>query len=166
MKNMRITMYLLAFAILMSLTVTSCSPRVTSGMPAIKRSAVVGTWNLSTIDYEGITASNVTTIFSEQNPNCFMNSNWILNNNGTGSFAISEGNSCRAINQRIYWSAALSEDTFQFKKLNDGEKATDVSDGYRMVIYSATGNELVLKLPIEVASGNANVKLTFNRVSK
>lgn len=166
MKNMRITMYLLAFTILISLTVTSCSPRVTSGMPLIKRSAVTGAWNLNAIDYEGINASSISTLFSEQRPNCFINSNWILNNNGTGSFAISDGNSCRAVTQRIYWSAALADDTFQFKKLNEGDKATDVSDGYRMVVYSATGNELVLKLPIEVASGNANVKLTFNRVAK
>ncbi|RYG00933.1 MAG: hypothetical protein EOO07_34830 [Chitinophagaceae bacterium] len=66
--------------------------------------------------------------------------------------------------QIIFWSVSPADETFQFKKLMEGQKAKDVTDGYRLVLSEATGSVLTLKTPIEVGSGAAYAVLHFTKL--
>lgn len=144
------------------LFISSCASRNATGMPMAKRSNIIGMWSLTKISYENISESSVTSLLGDQKPSAFINSYWEFPNNGYGFYSFN----AKAHKQHFYWSADLAYDTFQLKKINPGQKAQDVEDGFRMVLYASTKNKLTLKLPVEVPNGNASIILDFLRLAK
>lgn len=142
----------------------SCSPKGAATTQTIKRGNVTGNWVLNDITFEGIPEMNVKTLFGESSYKCFIGSTWRLTNSGNGSYTL--GNSCGNAMQTIYWSASPKDDTFQFKKIYEGDKAKKVTEGYRMVLSSATKESMTIKTPVEYGSGTAYIVLNFTPVQK
>jgi hypothetical protein len=142
----------------------SCSPKGAATTQPIRRGNVTGNWVLNDITFEGIPQANVKTLFGESSYKCFVGSTWRLTNSGNGSYTL--GSECGGKMQTIYWSASPKEDTFQFKKIYEGDKAKNVTEGYRMLLSSATGETMVIKTPVEYGSGTSYIVLNFNKAQK
>ncbi|MFA4868479.1 MAG: hypothetical protein WC623_09790 [Pedobacter sp.] len=137
----------------------SCSPKGAATTQPVKRSNVTGNWILNDITFEGIPEMNVKSLFGESSYKCFIGSAWRLTNSGNGSYTL--GSECGSKMQTIYWSASPKEDTFQFKKIYEGDKAKNVTEGYRMLLSSATKETLTIKTPVEYGNGTAYIVLNF-----
>ncbi|SMC95488.1 lipocalin family protein [Pedobacter africanus] len=160
--------FLIAAILCSSLMVLqSCSPKgaATTQQP-LKRGNVTGNWILNDITFEGIPQTSVKSLFGESSYKCFVGSTWRLTNSGNGSYSLPGGADCAAKTQTIYWSASTKEDTFQFKKLYEGDKAKNVTEGYRMLLSSTDGQTMVIKTPVEYGTTTAYIVLNFNKAAK
>jgi len=145
----------------------SCSAtKGASGSSSLKRGNVTGNWVLNDITFEGVPSIAVRSLFDEASYKCFIGSTWNLTNSGNGSYTLPGGNSCAAGTQSIFWSVSTADETFQFKKIYEGDKAKNVTTGYRLVLSATTGDNLVLKSPIEYGNKTAYVVLNFTKASK
>lgn len=145
----------------------SCSStKSTTASASLRRGAVTGNWVLNDITFEGVPAANVRSLFSEASYKCFIGSTWRLTNSGNGSYTLPGTADCPTRTQDIFWSVSTADETFQFKKLNEGEKAKNIADGYRLILASTSGDQLILKSPVEYGSGPANIVLNFTKATK
>jgi hypothetical protein len=145
----------------------SCSgTKGTTAGANLRRGNVTGTWVLNDITFEGVPAANVKSLFSEASYKCFIGSTWSLTNSGNGSYLLPGTAECPTRTQAIFWSVSTADETFQFKKLLEGDKAKNVTEGYRLILSSATGDNLVLKSPVEYGSGAAYIVLNFSKAVK
>lgn len=155
--------FLIAAILCSSLMVLqSCSPKGAAGT-TVKRGDIRGNWVVNDVTYEGVPEANIKTFLDEGPASCFKGSTWSLTNSGNGSYSLLGGGSCAAKTQTIFWSASPADQTFQFKKLFEGDKAKNVTTGYRMLLASADGNNMVIKFPVEYGSGPAYVVLNFTK---
>ena len=145
----------------------SCSStKSTTAGASLRRGNVSGTWVLNDISFEGVPAANVKSLFSEASYKCFIGSTWTLTNSGNGSYLLPGTTDCPTRTQSIFWSVSTADETFQFKKLYEGDKAKNVTEGYRLILSAATGDNLVLKSPVEYGSSPANIVLNFTKAAK
>jgi len=158
---------LLIAAILCSslMVLQSCSPKGAAGTN-LKRGNITGNWVLSDITFEGVPQAAVKSLFDEGPYTCFVGSTWSLTNSGNGNYTLPGGGACAAKTQMIYWSASPADQTFQFKKLLDGDKAKNVTSGYRLVLSSTDGNSMVIKSPVEYGNAPAYIVLNFTKAVK
>lgn len=145
------------------LVLEGCSPKATSGTVAMKRSNVTGTWVLANVSYEGVPQSAIKSFLGESSAQCFVGSSWKLTNSGNGTYDLPGGSDCTAKTQSIFWSVSTADETFQFKKIYEGEKAKNVTEGYRLILSNATKDNLVIKSPVDYGNGAAYVVLNFNK---
>jgi hypothetical protein len=143
------------------LILQSCSSTKSAGSANLSRGKITGNWVLNNVTFEGVPAIAVRSLFDEASYKCFVGSTWRLTNSGNGSYTLPGGNECAAVTQSIFWSATTADETFQFKKIFEGEKAKNVNTGYRLVLSATTGDNLVLKSPIQYGNGTAYVVLNF-----
>ena len=139
----------------------SCSPKTSSGTTALKRANVTGNWVLNNITFEGVPDVAVKGLFGESSYRCFIGSTWNLTNSGKGTYSLPSSANCSAKTQEIFWSANAGDETFQFKKLDGGDKAKNVTEGYRLILSAADNNMLMLKSPIEYSGRTAYVVLNY-----
>ena len=140
----------------------SCStPKNAAGNASLRRANVVGYWVLNDISFEGVPAENVKSMFNEASYKCFIGSTWNLTNSGNGTYMLPGTADCPTRTQDIFWSASTADETFQFKKLNTGEKAKNITDGYRLILSAASRDNLVLKSPVDYGNKPAYIILTF-----
>jgi hypothetical protein len=145
----------------------SCSStKSTTASTTLRRGAVTGNWVLNDVTFEGVPAANVRSLFNEASYKCFIGSTWRLTNSGNGSYTLPGTADCPTRTQEIFWSVSTADETFQFKKLNEGEKAKNISDGYRLILASTSGDQLILKSPVEYGSAPANIVLNFTKAAK
>lgn len=145
----------------------SCSTtQKSSASTNLKRGKVTGTWVLNNITFEGVPAIAVRSLFDEASYKCFIGSTWTLTNSGNGSYMLPGGNECAAKTQSIFWSVSTTDETFQFKKIYEGDKAKNVTSGYRLILSSTTGDQLVLKSPIEYGNTTAYIVLNYVKATK
>jgi hypothetical protein len=137
-----------------------------SATTTLKRGNVSGNWVLSDITFEGVPAASVKSLFNEASYKCFIGSTWNLTNSGNGTYMLPGTAECPARTQDIFWSVSTADETFQFKKLNEGDKAKNVTDGYRLMLSTATGDNLILKSPVEYGSSPAYIVLNFSKAAK
>lgn len=154
-----------AFAITSLIIFDSCSPKTTTGTIAAKRGDVSGNWVLTTISFENIPEIAVKSFLGENSYKCFIGSTWNLTNSGNGSYDLPMSTNCEAKTQPIFWSVSTADETFQFKKVNEGEKPKNIRDGYRLMLSSASSSNMVIKSPIEYGSGSAYVVLNFTKAT-
>lgn len=148
------------------ITLDSCSPKTTTGTVAAKRGDVSGNWVLTTVTFENIPEIAVKSFLGENSYKCFIGSTWNLTNSGNGTYSLPMSTSCDAKTQNIFWSVSTADETFQFKKINEGEKPKNITDGYRLMLSSASNSNMVIKSPIEYGSGSAYVVLNFTKATK
>lgn len=159
--------FLIAAILCSSLMVLqSCSPKAGAGTQVVKRGDVTGNWVLNDITFEGIPQASVKSLFGEGPYSCFLGSTWRLTNSGNGSYSLPGGGSCQAKTQTIFWSASVPDQTFQFKKLYEGDKAKNVNEGYRLVLSSSSKETLTVKSPVEYGNSTAYIVLHFSAASK
>lgn len=178
--------YILSFASLLAvvLLMASCgaqkkgvsntasgSSATESGPSAAQwRSGIKGTWVLNSVTREDIPAAyTVKNIFDEAPVDCFVGSLWNLpGGNYRGSITFNtEGTLCaNGAVRTIIWDVYNPKNTgeepqFQFKKLYAGDKASNVTSGYRMDLSYANEESLVMKMPIPLDNGSTGY-LVFN----
>ena len=129
------------------IVISSCS--VSRGARAMKQK-IYGSWLLETITTEGIGGKVTATIFDEASFNCFVGSSWnFASGNSLGNYHINaSGNECSPITRSIRWSVygpKGAEKQFEFKKLDDNNKAIDNDEGFRLEIVQLTGTAMQLK---------------------
>lgn len=143
----------------------SCSPKGAAST-TLKKGNVTGTWVLNDITFEGLPQSSVKSLFDESPYSCFVGSTWSLTNSGNGSYTFAGGSACGAKTQKIYWSTSPADQTIQFKKIFEGDKAKNVTSGYRLVLSSTDGNSMVIKSPVEYGNSPAYIVLNFTKAQK
>lgn len=159
--------FLIAALICSSLIVLqSCSPKTTNGAVALKKGNVTGNWVLNDVTFDGIPELAVKSFLGETSYKCFVGSTWSLTNSGNGSYSLPSSASCSAKTQTIFWSVSPADETFQFKKLYEKEKAKNVTEGYRLILSSTDGSNMVIKSPIEYGNRTAYVVLNFSKAAK
>jgi len=129
------------------------------------RNAIKGTWTLNQVSYEGPASSERLRLqlLDEGTETCLKGSTWVLPNNGYGSYTISQNQQgCLPGQKNIIWSYRTEADQaiFQYKKLEGGVKAKDITDGYRFKIISADNNTMVLQS--EISYQGKPIYITYN----
>ncbi|WP_143308356.1 lipocalin family protein [Chitinophaga vietnamensis] len=161
MKNFSFAAVLLAVIAIFG---SSCAPKqgVTT---SINKAAVKGNWVLTDVHYEGIPDNAKVTIFDQASAKCFIGSQWVLPDNGMGSYTISSNtDGCTPASQNIVWSLnkANGGTQFQFKKLYSGEKAKNVTEGYRVDVLGA-GSTMTWRANVNFEGNNATITYTLQR---
>lgn len=145
----------------------SCSStKSASGGVSLKRGNVTGNWVLNDITFEGVPAGNVKSLFNEASYKCFVGSTWRLTNSGNGSYMLPGTTDCPSRTQDIFWSVSPADETFQFKKLNEGDKAKNITEGYRLILSGADSNRMTLRSPVEYGKSAAYIVLNFTKAAK
>ncbi|NGM60677.1 hypothetical protein G5B30_01985 [Sphingobacterium sp. SGG-5] len=134
------------------------------------RSGIKGTWVLNSVTRENIPgAYTVKNIFDEAPVDCFIGSVWNLpggNYRGSITFNTSGTLCANGAVRTIIWDVYNPKDAgeqpqFQFKKLYAGDKASNVTSGYRMDLSYANEESLVMRMPIPLDNGVTGY-LVFN----
>lgn len=132
------------------------------------KSAVKGQWILTSIQEENFPrGASVKTIFDEAPKDCFIGSQWNLIPSGKGAITFTEtGTLCAPGSVRqIFWSIIKDEMNqtvgFQFKKILPGDKAKDVTVGYRLELESAGDGRMTMRMPVDVGNSEGGY-LIFN----
>ncbi|SHM33118.1 Lipocalin-like domain-containing protein [Chitinophaga jiangningensis] len=162
MKNLSFAAVLLAMIAIIG---SACTPKqgVTTD---INKAAVKGNWVLTDVKYEGIPDNAKVTVFDQAEAKCFIGSQWVLPDNAAmGSYTLSASdNACAPASQKIVWSIFKGANgmQFQFKKLYSGEKAKNVTDGYRVDILGA-GSTMTWRANVNFEGNNAAIIYTLQR---
>ena len=164
MKKIFLALTLVCTALLI-LPSCNTAKRITAGISG-SRGTVVRNWVVSNIALEGLPDQAVQGLFGEKNYKCFEGSTWNLTNSGNGTYSLPASSECGAVTQSIFWSAAPKDETFQFKKIYEGDKAKNVTDGYRLVLTSLSSEQMIVKSPIEFGGKTANIVMTFTPAAR
>jgi hypothetical protein len=148
------------------LLITSCSSSKKAS--TVSREEVKGTWTLDKITYEGLASSERLrlTLLDEGNDACLTGSTWILPNNGYGSYTIAKNSQgCVPGQKNIVWSyrTESGQPIFQYKKLEGGVKAKEITDGYKFKILSAESNSMLLQSEISYQGKPIYINYTFSK---
>lgn len=150
--------------VLLSFFAVSCATQqgVTQ---TINKPAVKGNWVMSDIRVEGLPDNTKVTIFDEAVYKCFIGSQWVLPDNGMGSYTLSsttEG--CSPATQNIIWSLNKQGGVtmFQFKKLYGGVKPKNVAEGYRVEVTGA-GSIMTWKTNVGFEDKSGTITYTLQR---
>ena len=136
---------------LVMLVFASCASK--KNAPIAPRKDFKGTWTIASAKLEGAAGKLNVTAFDDVALKCFEGSEWVLPNNGYGTYTISASSGdCYAGARKIIWSQRVSGGTtlFNFKKM-DGVKKSDskhVAEGYSMEVTSFDDNSFVARSPI------------------
>jgi len=132
---------------------------------------VKGQWVLNSVEKRNFPAgASVKRIFDEAPIECFVGSTWNLVANGNGAITFAaNGEVCApGATRNIFWSIYKPENggepQFQFKKLYPGEKAKEVTEGYRLDLAYADEQSLTLNMPINAGgSGESFLEFKFSK---
>lgn len=139
------------------------------------RSGLKGKWVLNSVDREDIpTAYTIKNIFDEAPVECFVGSEWNLpggNYRGSITFNTSGTLCADGAVRTIVWSifddkTGSQHPQFQFKKIYSGEKASNVTSGYRLNLSYSDGQSLVMRMPIPLDNGTGYLVFNFTRVAE
>jgi Lipocalin-like domain len=153
-----------AFAAILIITSCSSSRQAT----VASRGDIKGTWTLDKITYEGLATSERLRLIllDEGNEACVTGSTWVLPNNGYGSYTINSSQAgCVSGSKNIVWSYSKEGDqpVFQYKRLPGGEKAKDITEGYRFRILSASDNTMTMQSEIRYQGNPIFITYSFTK---
>ncbi len=181
MYNYQTTQFLLImnrllFPILALFLLASCAAQqqgTADGSPSASawRNGVKGQWVLKSVGKESFPdAFAVKTIFEEAPAECFVGSVWNLPNNGNGSITFNaDGKLCApGAVRNIVWSIYnpgknMGEPQFQFKKIYPGDRASNVTSGYRLDLAYADAERMVLRMPLDLEGQTGYLVFNFDR---
>ncbi len=139
------------------------------------KSGLKGKWVLNSVDRENIPAAyTIKNILDEAPVDCFIGSVWNLpggNFKGSISFNATGTLCADGAVRTIVWSvydaqAAGQYPQFQFKKIYAGEKAQNVTTGYRLDLSYSDGQSLVMRMPIPLDNGSGFLVFNFSRIQE
>ena len=142
---------------------TACSSSKNT-QPTADRKEVKGKWMLDSIGYEGLVpgAKYNITLLDEGAGKCLQGSTWVLPNNGFGSYTlIATAAGCTPGERKINWSYRTEngETIFRYKRLEEGVKAKNVTEGYFFKVLSADDN--TMRLQQEVTSEGKIIHINY-----
>ena len=160
-----ITMLFLLTAIIIQ---TACSSSKTA-QPSADRKEVKGKWMLDSISYEGLVtgAKYNIELLDEGAGKCLTGSTWVLPNNGFGSYTLVNATTgCTPGERKINWSYRTEngETIFQYKRLDEGVKAKNVTEGYRFKILFADNNAMSLQQQVLSEGKTIYINYHFNSI--
>lgn len=150
-----------------ALLAASCSS-TKNAVSVPSRDNVKGNWVLNSVTYEGLSSGEKikTTLLDEGNEACLTGSTWVLPFNGYGSYTLNSSSAgCTPGQRNIVWSYQKSGDqaTFQFKRLEGGVKAKNITDGYRFKIISADGASMRLQSEVNFEGKPLYINYSFSK---
>jgi allophanate hydrolase subunit 2 len=154
-KILQFTLSVLALAFILQ----ACS--TTKSLVGASHGHINGTWTLTNVSYDGLVPGAVHDVFNQAPPAAFVNSTWKLTNSGDGMYTLANGTS-----QSIFWSyndQDKSNPIFQFKKIYEGDKAKNITEGYQLNVVQVDGSSMTLKSPIVVGSKTAYIVYSFSK---
>jgi len=157
----------ISFIVAATMIITACSSSK-KATGAASRDDVKGTWLLENITYDGLPQGQKIklTLLDEGDETCLIGSTWAFPNNGNGSYIITQNKSgCTPGERNIVWSYQLENDQpiFQYKRLPEGVKAKDVTDGYKFNIVTATDANLALRSNVSYEGNTISINYSFAR---
>lgn len=160
MKNIfKAQLAILAFTLIFS----ACSS--VKNLPAkatgASRAKFVGTWNLTKVSYSGLVPNTVQMAFDQAPPKDFIGSTWQLTNSGNGAYTLPNGTA-----QTIFWSynkSGANGEIFQFKKIYQGDKAKNVTEGYQLIVAQNDGRFMALKSAVAFGTQTGYIIYTFQK---
>ncbi len=163
MSKTKLTSLFFAIFILLA----SCS---TSKQARTYERTIDGTWQLQTVETQGITGQIKARVFNEEDFNCFIGSTWKFNKgNNLGSYNISKnGGECVAIKRDIRWSiyepiSGIRE--FQFKRLDTNLKEIANDAGFRFTILQLNTANMQLRNEFPFEGKTAAFIYNFVRIN-
>jgi hypothetical protein len=145
---------------------SSCSTsKETRGL----KSSIDGNWQLKSIITEGITGTVKSTLFNEEDFNCFVGSSWTFSKyNSLGLYVIDKNQGeCIAVKRDIRWSIYEAKDEpklFQFKRLDNKMKEMDSGAGFRFTIVKLDKSTMQLRNDISFEGKPAAFIFNFVRL--
>lgn len=151
--------------IVMIFLFTGCA---TSKQARSIKHTINGTWELQTINFQGMGGKVKAYVFNEADVNCFIGSTWnFIANNSMGTYELAFSQSCPAVKRNIRWSVYEAENEakqLQFKRLDNGKKSMDDKDGFRLSVTAIT--ETTMQLISAVDFEGKQVAIVYNFVKK
>ncbi len=159
---MKLLNYGFGFMIMVAL-LTACSA---TKQGRTMKNSINGSWNLQTINTEGINAKFTAKIFNEADLNCFIGSSWdFISNNSTGTYTLVGGTTgCSTLQRNIRWSIYEPKDApqeFQFKRLDEKRNPMDDNNGFRLSVTMLDNNTMQLKSAITFEGKPGNIVYNF-----
>lgn len=154
-KIFQLTFTVLALAFILQ----SCS--TSKSLVGAQNGPINGTWTLTNVSYDGLLPNAVQNVFNQAPPAAFVNSTWKLTNSGNGMYTLANGTS-----QTIFWSYNTQDKSnpiFQFKKIYEGDKAKNVTEGYQLYVAQADRSTMTLKSPVAVGNKTAYIVYSFQK---
>lgn len=157
-------------AVFLAFFAISCSPKTApadGGSASIGKKGLNGSWILTDITFDGIPKGSKITIFDQAPYKCFIGSQWdFVSNNNKGSFTLTatdEG--CATGNQPIIWSITQENggNVFQFKKLFTGDKAKNVTTGYKVALTDVEATTMTWRAAVGFQGQTGYLVYTFQR---
>jgi hypothetical protein len=166
MRKMQRIRAIASLLVLGFITLSSCtSPSKVTG-PNGDAVELKGNWMVNDINIEGASKGSLkVSVFDEALYSCFIGSQWTFVQNGNGSYSIAANDNCSAVQRKIFWSvqSANGVQYFQFKKINEGEKAKQVTDGYKLQIKSLQNNAMVLQSAVDFEGKTIYIDYNFSK---
>jgi hypothetical protein len=109
------------------------------------------------------------TLLDEGPETCLLGSEWVLPNNGYGTYTITANRTgCTTGERKIVWSYHLENDKtiFQYKRLADGTKAKNIEEGYKFTIKSASATSLSLQSEVNFEGRPFYINYEFSKKAK
>ena len=132
----------------------------------VSRNTIKGNWVLDRVTYDGNPGGLKITLLDEGSEACLIGSTWALPNNGYGSYSINQtSDGCISGQRNIVWSYQKDGDQpiFQYKRLESGEKAKNIADGYRFRIISADASTMVLQSEVNFEGKPIYINYSFTK---
>ncbi len=152
---------------MLSIILNACSSSKNTTQTVSERN-LKGTWILNNVSYDTSTGNEKLkiTLFEDADINCFDSSIWVLPYNSYGSYTIAgNGVDCNSGERKMIWSVINTngETIFQFKKLDDGAKARDVAEGYKMKVVSLVNDNLLLQSQVNTQDTVLTLNYNYSR---
>ncbi|PUZ26491.1 Lipocalin-like domain-containing protein [Chitinophaga costaii] len=146
----------------------SCAPKTAAtGTTSFSKRALNGSWILTDIQFDGIPKGSKVSIFDEAPYQCFIGSQWdFVSNNNKGSFTLTAtDNGCSTGNQPIIWSIVQEngDNVFQFKKLFNGDKAKNVTTGYKVSLSDVQATSMTWRAAVGFQGQTGYLVYSFQR---
>lgn len=143
---------------------TSCAE---SKVVIDSESKMRGDWIISNVSYDGINPKYINTkVFDEADPKCYIGSEWhLVQNNNSGNYTLNGSENCPSGITNIKWfvSDEGGNTYFNFKRIYEGEKPKNVTDGYKLKITNNNGSMIILRQDISFEGKTIGINYTFSK---
>ncbi|MHA6697527.1 lipocalin family protein [Chryseobacterium sp. A301] len=122
-----------------------------------------GDWQITSVNYDK--SLQVRPFDDGADAQCFVGSTWhLVPNNYSGTYSLNGGENCPTFTQPIKFEV-VGGSTFQFKKINEGEKAKTVTEGYQLSLVDQGENAFTLEQNVPFEGNLVKVVYQFQKVS-
>ena len=167
-NNSTIMKRILQFAVLLliiSATGVACSTN--KNTTTVPRTDFKGSWVVTNTSIEGTDTKNLKVqAFDDVDLACFTGSEWVLPNNGYGTYTIN-GQDCSGGPRQILWSTRNYNGVthFNFKRVDGLKKnqSKNVEEGYSLEVISSDNAHFVAQTPISFEGKTIYIVYNFER---